>query len=55
MSWDEVEALAARLNVPTVPVLFKGTFASAKAVEKWMVDAAALPSHASLPKRDVID
>ncbi|KAJ3034405.1 hypothetical protein HDV00_005061 [Rhizophlyctis rosea] len=37
-SWNDVVRLAEQLGLPTVPVLFKGTFQSMENIRKWMVD-----------------
>ncbi|KAK9803065.1 hypothetical protein WJX73_005355 [Symbiochloris irregularis] len=43
-SWDDVEATAASLLIPTAPVLYFGTFASSMSIQKWMEAAIRLPS-----------
>ena len=43
-SWDQVVELAAFLQLPTVPVLFRGSFATLNLVQKWMDHRAKLPS-----------
>jgi len=35
-SWDNVCAIAKEYNIPTVPLLFRGTFDSLQEIEKWM-------------------
>lgn len=35
MGWDYIEQAAAELEVPTVPVLFRGVFASTDAITNW--------------------
>lgn len=35
-SWERVEQYAEELGVPTVPVLFKGTFTSVQQIKEWM-------------------
>ncbi|CAJ1372118.1 unnamed protein product [Effrenium voratum] len=46
LSWDETVALAERLDLPTVPLVFRGTFASAdqlqQCLEKWKQEPSAV-------------
>lgn len=35
-SWEQVEEYADQIGVPTVPVLFKGTFSSVQQIKDWM-------------------
>mmetsp|Transcript_59951 Transcript_59951/g.130029 ORF Transcript_59951/g.130029 Transcript_59951/m.130029 type:complete len:1381 (-) Transcript_59951:223-4365(-) len=46
LSWDDVERLAAQLSLATVPVLFRGHFASPdelqKCLQAWAVEPSAL-------------
>ena len=42
--WDAVEAKAADLNIPTVPILHKGTFASEQKIDAFMASAHQRPS-----------
>eukprot|EP01012_Entosiphon_sulcatum_P031287 TRINITY_DN3924_c0_g1_i2.p1 TRINITY_DN3924_c0_g1~~TRINITY_DN3924_c0_g1_i2.p1 ORF type:complete len:1006 (-),score=130.86 TRINITY_DN3924_c0_g1_i2:8-3025(-) len=44
LSWDDVTTLAQTLGVPTVPLVFRGRFSSAKEVETFLVREAARPS-----------
>ncbi|KAK9819938.1 hypothetical protein WJX72_004152 [[Myrmecia] bisecta] len=36
LSWDETEALAADIGLPTVPVLFRGKFPDLRHLQKWV-------------------
>jgi hypothetical protein len=46
LSWDEVVEVAERCGLPTVPVLFRGRFSSAKQlqqhIEAWMQESSAV-------------
>lgn len=42
--WNNVETLATTLAIPTVPVLFRGTFGSVKEITAWMDEHIKQPS-----------
>ena len=44
LSWDEVEEISYLLDIPTVPVLFKGMTSIAPILEKLVKDYASQPS-----------
>lgn len=44
MSWDDLETTGAAMNIPVVPVLFRGVFNSQKELVKWFEDQIKLPS-----------
>jgi len=44
VSWSAVREMAGILSVPTVPVLFEGTFPSAAALTNWFEDHLSEPS-----------
>ena len=44
LSWDDVVATADQMNIPTVPVLFRGVFNTQKELTNWFNDQIGLPS-----------
>lgn len=38
-SWDQVQEYAEELEIPTVPILFRGTFSSVNEIKNWMFKA----------------
>jgi len=44
LSWDDVEEYSYLLDIPTVPVLFKGMTSMASILEKLVIDLASQPS-----------
>jgi hypothetical protein len=44
LSWDDVEEYSYLLDIPTVPVLFKGMTTVDKVLEKLVIDLASQPS-----------
>lgn len=44
LSWDDMQLMAASLNLMTVPTLFRGTFTSVKEITAWMREQIDLPS-----------
>jgi len=44
LSWDDVEEYSYLLDIPTVPVLFKGIINTSKDLEKLVIDLASQPS-----------
>lgn len=44
LSWDEVEEYSYLLDIPTVPVLFKGVINTEKELEKLVINLASQPS-----------
>lgn len=44
LSWDETEAMAEQLGVPTVPVRFRGVFTKTSQIEDWFKKNLPLPS-----------
>ena len=44
LSWQEVEEYAYLLNIPTVPVLYKGIFKSEKELKEKVIELAEQPS-----------
>lgn len=44
LSWDDIELYAGVLNIPTVPVLFKGTFNTEKELKEHIIHLSKQPS-----------
>ena len=44
LSWDDIEEYSYLLDIPTVPVLFKGIINTEKELEKLVIDLASKPS-----------
>ena len=43
-SWDDIELYAGILNIPTVPVLFKGFFKTEKELKDYIINLSKQPS-----------
>jgi hypothetical protein len=54
LEWDFVEAEAAVLQVPTVPVLFRGVFDSTKSITEWFVKNLRDPSSIGGPREGFV-
>ena len=53
-SWDDIELYAAILDIPTVPVLFRGVFTSENELKDYVIDLAKQKSSLSGEREGVV-